>query len=254
MINRLARLACVILCVCVGSFTVPATFVATVSSQDTVTGAFEGTVTSSETGAPVAGAAVEIVSQQTGVVIPKRTDSRGRFYQGLLQPGLYIVRVSATGFRTREVVQRLFITRTGEVVPVPVSLDPVTSGAPPLVAPLPGVTPTPVPPLGPVAAGEQETDIRAKINATDARRDGSFSEDRDRDPAARRDDVRAHLRRTSAAPAGRRAAAADARRSRRPRRRRGRRHAPDSSPSTACVRAPTTSPLTARTTTTRTSA
>lgn len=153
----------------------PATFVATVRSQDTVTGAFEGTVTSSENGAVVAGAAVEIINQQTGIVIPKRTDSRGRFYQGLLQPGLYIVRVSATGFRTREVVQRLFITRTGEVVPVPVSLDPVTAGAPP-TTPLPGASPTPAPPIAPVAAGEQETDIRAKINATDARRDGAFSE------------------------------------------------------------------------------
>src|SRR6476620_11191233 len=85
------------------------------SAQDTVTGAFEGTVTNSQTGDPIAGAAVEIVNQTTGLLIPKKTDSRGRFYQGLLNPGFYTIRVSATGFQPREVIQRLFITRTGEV-------------------------------------------------------------------------------------------------------------------------------------------
>ncbi len=56
-------------------------------AQDTVTGAFEGTVTNGQTGELVGGAAVEIINQQTGQIIPKRTDSRGRFYQGLLSPG-----------------------------------------------------------------------------------------------------------------------------------------------------------------------
>jgi len=88
------------------------------AAQDTLTGAFEGTVSNSQTGEPIDGAAVEIVNQQTGLVIPKRSDSRGRFYQGLLNPGLYTIRVAAAGYQTREVVQRLFITRTGEVVPV----------------------------------------------------------------------------------------------------------------------------------------
>ncbi len=136
------------------------------TAQDTVTGAFEGTVTSSQTGAPVA-AAVEIVNQQTGLVIPKRTDSRGRFYQGLLQPGIYTIRVSAPGFQTKEVVQRLFITRTGEVVPVPVSLDPV-----------PVATAAPSPSPGTAAAqSAKDTDVRATINMTDARRGGAFTEE-----------------------------------------------------------------------------
>ncbi|HEY9286327.1 MAG TPA: carboxypeptidase-like regulatory domain-containing protein, partial [Pyrinomonadaceae bacterium] len=93
-------------------------------AQDTLTGAFQGTVTNSVTGESVAGAAVEIINRETGQVIPKTTDTRGRFYQGLLSPGLYTIRVSAAGFVTQEVVQRLFISRAGEVVPVPVALEP----------------------------------------------------------------------------------------------------------------------------------
>jgi hypothetical protein len=65
-------------------------------AQDTVTGAFEGTVTNSETGAVISGASVEIINQQTGQTITKTSDTRGRFYQGLLSPGIYLIRVSAT--------------------------------------------------------------------------------------------------------------------------------------------------------------
>ena len=141
------------------------------SAQDTVTGAFEGTVTSSQTGELVGGAFVQIINQATGLVIPKRTDSRGRFYQGLLNPGIYTIRVAAPGFRTREVVQRLFITRTGEVVPVPVQLDPETAVG----------TPTPVPTPSPSAAAQslaaRDTDVRAEINTLDARRSGAFTEE-----------------------------------------------------------------------------
>ena len=134
-------------------------------AQDTLTGAFQGTVTNSDTGEPVAGAAVQIINQQTGQVIPKTTDTRGRFYQGLLSPGLYTIRVSAQGYVTQEVVQRLFITRAGEVVPVPVALDP----APPAGT----ATTTPAAP----ALTEGDTDVRARINASDARQGGSFTEE-----------------------------------------------------------------------------
>ena len=130
-------------------------------AQDTVTGAFEGTVTNSQTGEFVGRAEVQIINQQTGQTIPKTTDSRGRFYQGLLSPGIYTIRVAAPGYITKEVQQRLFITRTGEVVPVPVALDPTG-------APAPGSQPS---------LTEADTDIRARINATDASRAGAFTEE-----------------------------------------------------------------------------
>ena len=93
-------------------------------AQDTVTGAFEGTINDSQTGAALKGALVEIINQQTNVVISLRSDFRGRFYQGLLLPGIYRIRVSSPGYQTHEILQRLKITYTGEVVPVPVALDP----------------------------------------------------------------------------------------------------------------------------------
>ncbi|HKZ79917.1 MAG TPA: TonB-dependent receptor [Pyrinomonadaceae bacterium] len=131
-------------------------------AQDTVTGAFEGIVTDSQTGAALKSAEVEIINQQTGLVFNLRTDSRGRFFQGLLLPGLYTVRVAMRGYQTKEVSQRLRITYTGEVVPVPVALDPApTSGTP--------ATPTP--------AAVEDTDIRATLVRTDGRRSGSFSEE-----------------------------------------------------------------------------
>jgi hypothetical protein len=155
-------------------------------SQDTVTGAFEGTVTNSETGAIITGASVEIINQQTNQITPKTSDSRGRFYAGLLAPGIYIIRVSATGFQTKEVRQRLFITRTGEVVPVPVALDPAPPVPVSTPTPTPAVSGTPNPASTPAPATatptsaaltEEETDIRARINASDARQGGSFTEE-----------------------------------------------------------------------------
>jgi hypothetical protein len=173
-----------------------ASVAAPASAQDTVTGAFEGTVTNSETGAIISGATIEIINQQTNQIVPKISDARGRFYAGLLAPGIYIIRVAATGFQTKEVRQRLFITRTGEVVPVPVALDPATPAPAPAPAPTPtpnalptptpnvqGMTPTtppaaatPAPAVAPTLT-EEDTDIRARINASDARQGGAFTEE-----------------------------------------------------------------------------
>ncbi|HEX8070419.1 MAG TPA: TonB-dependent receptor [Pyrinomonadaceae bacterium] len=141
--------------------------------QDTVTGAFEGTVTNTNTGEAIAGATALIINQQTGLVIEKRTDARGRFYQGLLTPGLYTIRVSAPGYQTQEVQQRLFITRTGEVVPVPVALDPLPAAS---ASATPSAAATPTPPIAPRAT-EEDTDIRARINVSDGTRGGAFTEE-----------------------------------------------------------------------------
>ena len=135
-----------------------------VSAQDTVTGAFEGVVSDSQTGDALKSALVEITNQQTGLTITLRTDFRGRFYQGLLTPGIYRIRVSAPTYETREVLQRLKITYTGEVVPVPVALDPAPAVPPPVAVPIP-------------APAHEDTEIRASIITTDARRSGSFTQE-----------------------------------------------------------------------------
>lgn len=153
----------------------------TASAQDTVTGAFEGTVTDNVTGLAIEGATAEITNVETGITATKLTDARGRFYQGLLPPALYKIRVTKTGYLPNETFQRLKIARTGEIVPVPVGLDPAPATAPP--ANPPGTPPTPppttpptapIPPTAPATAAGNE--VRSSINTLDARRSGSFSE------------------------------------------------------------------------------
>jgi hypothetical protein len=136
----------------------------TIWAQDTVTGAFEGIVSDNQTGLPLKSARIQIINEQTGLTFNLQSDYRGHFFQGLLLPGNYIVRVSFAGYQTKEVHQRLRITYTGEVVPVPVALDP---------APPPAATATATP--APVLTVE-DTEIRASIIRIDGRRGGSFSE------------------------------------------------------------------------------
>ena len=133
-------------------------------AQDTVTGAFEGTVTDSRTGDLLQGAAVDIINEQTRLTIRQRADNRGHFFQGLLTPGIYRIRVTLPGYQPHEHLQRLKINYTGEVVPVPVSLDPISATA--------GATPTPTT----APATVEDTDIRASIITVDARSSGSFSD------------------------------------------------------------------------------
>src|SRR3954465_5788645 len=82
-------------------------FVRFAAAQDTLTGAFEGTVTDGRTGQPIAPVCIEFINQQTGVAVTKLSDSRGRFYQGLLAPGTYTIRAAAAGYETGDTVQRL---------------------------------------------------------------------------------------------------------------------------------------------------
>ncbi|HEV3470936.1 MAG TPA: carboxypeptidase regulatory-like domain-containing protein [Pyrinomonadaceae bacterium] len=145
-------------------------------AQDTVTGAFEGTVRDNRTGAPIAGAAVEFINQETGLSVVKLSDSQGRFFQGLLPPGTYTIRATAAGYEPGETVQRLLATRTGEVVPVPINLDPATPAG--TATPTPTATPAapgvPAPAAPPRTAAE--TDVRGGIVTKDARRGAAFTE------------------------------------------------------------------------------
>jgi len=123
-------------------------------AQDTVSGAIEGIVSDSKTGAPIKDADVQIVNEQTGLVIFLRTDSEGRFYEGQLAPGLYLIRVTAAQFQTRELFHEVRISYTDPVIPIPVPLDPSNL------------------PTSPV-----QRDIRIEMNRTDASRKGSFTKE-----------------------------------------------------------------------------
>ena len=147
-------------------------------AQDTVTGAFEGSVTNSQNGAPIAGASVRFINQLTGVPIAKRSDSQGRFYQGLLPPGTYTIRVTAQGFKTKEVELRLLATRSNSVIPVPVTLDPESATAAPTPTPTssPGPTVTPTPIQSTAQAVAEDRNVLSDINTTDGRRGGAYTD------------------------------------------------------------------------------
>jgi Carboxypeptidase regulatory-like domain len=176
-----------------------------VSAQDPVTGAFRASITDSATSAPIPGATVQFINRLTGVPIAKRTNARGEAFQGLLQPGIYAIHVTAPGYRTAEREQRLVATRTNDVIPVPIRLEregPALAAATPTHAeqlaqtpPAESPTATP-PPSGQVAqatptpagganavtsatpaAGEDFDPLAADMNRTDGRRGGAFNED-----------------------------------------------------------------------------
>jgi len=124
-------------------------------AQDTVTGAFQGDVSDNRTGNPLPGAAIKITNDQTGVVYDQVTDSKGVFFQGLLSPGSYQILITIAGYKAKLLRRVIQVSATGDIVPVPVSLDPETT------------------PTAPPTVAEEPNDIRVEINTIDARGVGS---------------------------------------------------------------------------------
>lgn len=154
-LNRCLRLSMVLALLITGFMSQPGTIYA----QDTVTGAFEGRVTDKLSGDEIPGAQVRITNVDTGKFYDAVSDSQGRFFQGLLAPGTYRILVTMSNYQTVELVRELKISIAGEVVPVPVEMEPLPPGA------------TPAPPVP-----DTSDNIRIDINTVDARRDGSFRE------------------------------------------------------------------------------
>lgn len=151
----------------------------TVTAQNTVTGAFEGTVKDTA-GAPIPGALVRFTYQVNGVQSAKITDQNGYYYQGLLAPGAYTIDVSAKGFKSASLTRSIFATRINQIVPVPVRLEPESPSAPPPVTPANPAQPAPTP--GPTTQAGTGADsggeeAGAGINATNATRGGAFTEE-----------------------------------------------------------------------------
>ncbi|MBA2494179.1 MAG: carboxypeptidase regulatory-like domain-containing protein, partial [Acidobacteria bacterium] len=96
---------------------------APVFAQSPVTGGFEGKVREKGTGTPLAGAVVEFINNANGFQTAKRSDQNGDFRQNTLQPGVYLIRVTLAGYKTKEKSQELYATRSNALVPVPVELE-----------------------------------------------------------------------------------------------------------------------------------
>lgn len=126
-------------------------FASLTTGQNTVTGGFQGDVRDNRTLTPIAGAAIRITSDATGVVYDLVTDSKGVFFQGGLAPGGYQIAISASGFKAELLRREIRITATGDIVPVPVSLEPETV------------------PTTPPTVPQEPDNIRVLMNTIDAR-------------------------------------------------------------------------------------
>jgi hypothetical protein len=87
------------------------------SAQTTIsTGSIQGTV-SDPSGALVDGAKVAITNKATGEITNLATNSSGVYVSGALQPGNYVVRVEAKGFKSVELsmLVQVGVTRAGNV-------------------------------------------------------------------------------------------------------------------------------------------
>jgi Carboxypeptidase regulatory-like domain len=167
-------------------------------AQTEVTGAIEGRVTNSQSpNEPVAGASVQIINLESQVQTATKTGPDGRFVKNQLPPGRYKVVVKAQNFKDYDSendpqgrTQRVDITLTNKVIPVPISLEPLSmAAATPTPSPTepsqPGVTPTqpsgttPSTPSRTTASTkktviDEDVTIANEINTTDARRGGGF--------------------------------------------------------------------------------
>ncbi len=80
-----------------------------------LTGAFEGIVFEAGTDKPIVGVRVAVAMPSTGLSRVRLTDKRGRFYFGLLTPGIYAVTFSHEMYETIRKEVRIKITMTTSI-------------------------------------------------------------------------------------------------------------------------------------------
>jgi hypothetical protein len=99
----------------------------TAAAQDTVTGAFDGVVIDKLSGAAIKGATVELIGKEVGRLPTLTTDPQGQFFQALLRPGTYTIRVVKAGYQDLEVTQELPTLRRTEFDSMPDGLEPAAT-------------------------------------------------------------------------------------------------------------------------------
>jgi Carboxypeptidase regulatory-like domain/TonB-dependent Receptor Plug Domain len=75
---------------------------ARIADSQTTQGLIAGRLVNSQTGAPIAGAQVAYSNAATGSSGAALSDARGNFFLPMLSPGQYRIRVTASGFQSRE--------------------------------------------------------------------------------------------------------------------------------------------------------
>lgn len=141
-----------------------------INAQDTLTGAFSGSVRDRQSDRPIPDATVRFINQASQVPTARKTDSEGAFFTGPLPPSMYKIQVIANGFRTIELVQRLIATKQNTVQPLPIVMEPMVQPNPAEKTPpekISTVMSFPVVEFAPIAQ---------EINDSNGRRGGVFTE------------------------------------------------------------------------------
>ncbi|HYH86003.1 MAG TPA: tetratricopeptide repeat protein [Pyrinomonadaceae bacterium] len=120
-----------------------------------------GTVRDGLRGNPVSGAVVQFVDRASGSVVARRTNAEGGFLQDWLAPGAYSIRVSAPGFKTKEVEQTIAAEARGPVVLDPITLDANTPPARPAETAT-AQRPSPSPPSTPAPSTPTPSSVAPK--------------------------------------------------------------------------------------------
>jgi hypothetical protein len=106
-----------------------AVFKTPVFSQSNVTGGFEGRVIDGENGPGLGNISVQFINLANGYQTAKRTNAEGYFQQDFLSPGVYTIKVEATGYEVFEKKQELYATRSNRFVPIPIALRKIGAAA-----------------------------------------------------------------------------------------------------------------------------
>src|SRR5437660_1509358 len=121
-------------------------------AQNETTGSFQGSV-SNKSGAPIAGATIEIKNVESGVQRSRASDKDGKYVENLLGPGEYEITISAPGYKSRTLRETVYATQPNQVIPLPVTLEPETV-AEATPAPTPTGSPQPIATASPSPRGK----------------------------------------------------------------------------------------------------
>ncbi len=150
-----------------------AIFNANVFSQSNVTGGFEGRVIDGENGPGLGGISVQFINLANGYQTAKRTNAEGYFQQDFLSPGVYTIKVEASGYEVYEKKQELYATRSNRFVPIPIALRKI--GA---TSTTTSTTPQTVNPTTTTTTASVQDNVGSDEDAgagNNPRRDGSFN-------------------------------------------------------------------------------
>jgi hypothetical protein len=93
-------------------------------AQHATTGTFEGYVASQKDDKPIKGVKVTFKISERGTVYKTKTNADGYFRRDGLPPGEYEISISAKGYETVGLRQRLGTLTPNQIIPLPVRLKP----------------------------------------------------------------------------------------------------------------------------------